>query len=450
MGDADNDGRLDLFLTSGAVTTLRSRLYHNNGNGTFQEITEAQSGLLGFDNGDVSWGDYDHDGDLDLLLLGRYNGVTKVYRNETVAVNQHPGSPTTAHAAVVTGTSVTLSWAAGTDDHTPVPGLSYNLYVGNQVNKQALVSAMANPLTGTRAIAALGNTGSARTYTLPDLPGGHHYWGVQAIDASFLGSVFTPEQSFTIPLTAVISVAQATACTDEPVRLTYAGNAGATAQFAWDFGGGEVVFGTGRGPYLVRWGTSSAKTVTLAVTDDDLSAPVAAGQVLVNARPTATLTGDTILCEGSARFQVALTGAAPWQLRYATGDGVHQVSISASPFAFTTDSTGKLSRLGPNGRQRLRVPGPGGFAAGSALRAGAQSLPQPHVGHLPLGAERPAQSGRGSARMGPAGTTGLGEGVDRAGIRTSPDVAAPHRPVPDPTCHAQPDYPNEGLDQSVS
>ena len=393
-GDADNDGRLDLLLTSGAYTTLRSRLYHNNGNGTFQEITEAQSGLLGFDNGDVSWGDYDHDGDLDLLLLGRYNGLTKVYRNETVAVNQRPGSPTTVHTAVVTGPSVTLSWAAGTDDHTPVPGLSYNLYVGNQANKQAQVSAMANLLTGTRAIAALGNAGSVRTYTLRDLPGGHHYWGVQAIDASFLGSAFTPEQSFTIPLTAAISVAQATACTDEPVRLTYAGNAGATAQFAWDFGGGEVVSGTGRGPYLVRWGSSGAKTVTLAVTDDNVSAPVATGQVLVNARPTATLTGDTIVCEGSARFQVVLTGAVPWQLRYATGDGVHQVSVSAAPYAFTTDSTGSCHVLA-----LTDASGCAALALGDSLRVqrcvqALSTYPNPTSGTFHLGL---------SARPGPGG-----------------------------------------------
>jgi len=397
-GDADNDGLSDLLLISGAYTTMRSIVYHNNGNGTFREVSEAQSHLRGFRDSDAAWGDYDNDGDLDLLLIGLYNGVTKVYRNETVAVNHRPASPTAANATVVSSTSATLSWSASTDDLTPAPGLNYNFYVGSKENKQSIVCAMANPLTGARAIAAMGNAGSAQSYMLQGLPGGRHFWGVQAIDAAFLGSAFTAEQSFIIPLTSSIAAAQATACAGEPVRITYAGNAGATAQFTWDFGDGTVVAGTGRGPYLVQWGASGAKTVRLAVTDDDLAAPPAIAHLLINSRPTATLSGDTLLCDGPANFQVGLTGAAPWLLSYSTGDGIHQVRVATSPFTFTTDSTGTSKILALTDASGCSAQATGDTIQVKRCLKTLTPYPNPTAGTLHLGL---------SARSGPGGVVSV-------------------------------------------
>jgi hypothetical protein len=65
--DYDNDGRLDLIVTS----YDRIILYHNNGDGTFTDVT-AKAGLdkfRGFWTG-VAWGDYDRDGNVDLFVCG--------------------------------------------------------------------------------------------------------------------------------------------------------------------------------------------------------------------------------------------------------------------------------------------------------------------------------------------------------------------------------------------
>ena len=64
VGDYDNDGRPDLFVSNFGV----SRLYHNNGNGTFTDVAEKLGvARKGWSTG-ASWGDYDRDGRLDLFI----------------------------------------------------------------------------------------------------------------------------------------------------------------------------------------------------------------------------------------------------------------------------------------------------------------------------------------------------------------------------------------------
>ncbi|HEU5238345.1 MAG TPA: CRTAC1 family protein [Pyrinomonadaceae bacterium] len=66
VGDYDNDGRPDLYVTNFGV----SRLYHNNGDGTFADVAEKLGvARKGWSTG-ASWGDYDGDGRLDLFVPG--------------------------------------------------------------------------------------------------------------------------------------------------------------------------------------------------------------------------------------------------------------------------------------------------------------------------------------------------------------------------------------------
>ncbi len=78
-GDYDNDGWIDLFVVNEigslemsdetrAESPARSVLYHNNGDGTFSDVT----GAAGIDHRTigmaVAWADYDNDGWLDLFM----------------------------------------------------------------------------------------------------------------------------------------------------------------------------------------------------------------------------------------------------------------------------------------------------------------------------------------------------------------------------------------------
>jgi enediyne biosynthesis protein E4 len=76
--DYDQDGLLDLYLVNGAATRVytprqppRSALYHNNGDGTFTDVTaKAGVGAEGLFGMGCAVGDYDNDGFPDLLVLG--------------------------------------------------------------------------------------------------------------------------------------------------------------------------------------------------------------------------------------------------------------------------------------------------------------------------------------------------------------------------------------------
>jgi len=76
FADYDNDGWLDLFIIGGDG---RGHLFRNRGNGTFVDVTDKAKVADVKGARKALFVDLDHDGDLDLLLVG--NGARTVYRN---------------------------------------------------------------------------------------------------------------------------------------------------------------------------------------------------------------------------------------------------------------------------------------------------------------------------------------------------------------------------------
>ncbi len=77
VADFDNDGDIDILYRGSSVF-----LFRNNGDGTFTDVTSSTGvSLSGYDDGynGTAFGDYDNDGDLD--LYGGQNGANKLYRN---------------------------------------------------------------------------------------------------------------------------------------------------------------------------------------------------------------------------------------------------------------------------------------------------------------------------------------------------------------------------------
>jgi hypothetical protein len=84
-GDYDNDGFLDLFVSNISYQTAGNNfLYNNNGDGSFTRITQGNIVNDGGYSFGSSWGDYDNDGDLDLAVANfdvGSGGVNFLYSN---------------------------------------------------------------------------------------------------------------------------------------------------------------------------------------------------------------------------------------------------------------------------------------------------------------------------------------------------------------------------------
>jgi len=80
-GDYDNDGNLDLFVANDGGT---SALWHNDGPPGYG-FTRVTTGVVATDVANyfgAVWGDYDRDGQLDLLGLDRLGGKNHLYHND--------------------------------------------------------------------------------------------------------------------------------------------------------------------------------------------------------------------------------------------------------------------------------------------------------------------------------------------------------------------------------
>ena len=244
-GDYDGDGDLDIILCgrdhAQAGEVFVADVYRNDGNESFVPVN---AGLVGAQSSDVAWGDYDNDGDLDLLITSNNEPDTKLYRNDqgnftkaysfpvyssheikwadfdndgdldasigasglaglnvyrnlTSNGNTAPSAPTNL-TSLVSEASVTLAWDRASDTETDQNSLSYNLCAGTTSGGTDVVAPMADVGSGTRKVTRIGNTYLNTSWVLKDLGPGTYYWRVQAIDGGYRGSTFSSEHTFTV------------------------------------------------------------------------------------------------------------------------------------------------------------------------------------------------------------------------------------------------------------
>ncbi|MCH8967297.1 MAG: CRTAC1 family protein [Planctomycetes bacterium] len=155
-GDFDNDGDLDLYVTTFGPNVL----YENLGNGRFKDVT-AQAGVQdGRFSAGCSWADYDRDGDLDLYVCNYVDFVYReadrdrierqyateqpytlnpsAYRPQPNSLFRNNGDGTfeevalSAGVADETGRSLSASWVDFDNDGWP------DLYVANDVSNNGV------------------------------------------------------------------------------------------------------------------------------------------------------------------------------------------------------------------------------------------------------------------------------------------------------------------------
>lgn len=92
-GDMDHDGDLDLLLTGESTVGPLSKVYRNERNNIF---TDIQAEIIGLYMSDGHWGDYDNDGDLDVVVSGmsrNYDFISRVYRNDPIKTDSVFNTP---------------------------------------------------------------------------------------------------------------------------------------------------------------------------------------------------------------------------------------------------------------------------------------------------------------------------------------------------------------------
>jgi M6 family metalloprotease-like protein len=194
-GDFNQNGELDVILTGFNTTAV-----YRNVAGSFEEVN---SGLPPLSTSSAAWADFDNDGDLDILLTGSgaEGTVLKVYQNQIgtneFSPNTVPSEPENP-GSIVGGCTVYLSWDGSVDSVTPAEALTYNVSISSYSGGDDVMSSMSDLTTGFRKIPAEGNVGRSTEFTVFGLPEGMYYWRVQAVDSAFAGSGFSQEQSFQV------------------------------------------------------------------------------------------------------------------------------------------------------------------------------------------------------------------------------------------------------------
>lgn len=206
--DWDGDGSYDLFVggwNPNPTGTQAGFYYLNNGAGTFG----AGNRIPGGSELSILFPDWNGDGKRDYFMTGQswdnafyteeQKGRTSaVVLNAKTSVNERPNAPTGLNTTI-NKDKVTLKWNAATDKETPAAALSYEFYLKrNGKLYNSCLSHIGGSLDGVRKVLDHGNAMLNKSITLYDLPDGAYEWGVQAIDASYDGSVFANGTTFII------------------------------------------------------------------------------------------------------------------------------------------------------------------------------------------------------------------------------------------------------------
>ena len=207
-GDYNYDGYIDFVINNDTISTIltKTKLIKNE-NSNFSEVINFYSS--GFSGTNI-WGDYDNDGDIDILSSGIYfpnpDGSNTQYKinilkNNSIistpkTIKSTPNTPINSSSVVNHNTSQ-LKWNRPSDIESPQNIITYDLKIGTTNGGSQVKSAFSNNNNGYHRIPYAGIIRDT-VYEIKDLPNGTYYWSVQSVDGGFKGSNWSSSNSFTI------------------------------------------------------------------------------------------------------------------------------------------------------------------------------------------------------------------------------------------------------------
>ncbi|TAE49457.1 MAG: VCBS repeat-containing protein, partial [Bacteroidetes bacterium] len=193
-GDYNNDGWMDILVAGGGASGQRfAQIWRNNGAGAFTQDAAATAALTPVDNGaSAHWADYNGDGKLDILLSGSSSSgrILRLYRNDDPTPNTKPEAPRNLSWEII-GSNLKLTWDAPASTLPTKSGWSYNLFMGTSDSTSDVIYSHSLVPSGVRQVVRNGNAGYRTEWLVRGLPENKiYYWGVQSIDQDFEGSGF--------------------------------------------------------------------------------------------------------------------------------------------------------------------------------------------------------------------------------------------------------------------
>ena len=228
-----------------------------------------------------------------------------------VNITVTPPAPTATGGSVCGSGTVTLTASGG----TPAGG-TYNWYV-----------------LSSGGVASQSST--ATSFTTPSISSTTAYYvsytsgGVESNRTAVTATV-NPLPASTFTATSPVAVSSSS-------TITYTGSDPASSTYNWNFNGGTIVSGSGRGPYAVQWSTSGNKSVTLSVTNASGCTSVVTTQTVVVQTVAPTATGGSSCGPGTVTLTASGTPAGGTYNWYVLSSG-GVASQSSTATSFTTPS----------------------------------------------------------------------------------------------------------------